>query len=293
MSAEKNDALVCDVCPRRCRLSPGGLGACRARRNVGGAVVAESYGRLTSLALDPVEKKPLARFMPGTYVVSVGSYGCNLRCPFCQNWEIAQAGEKDVRTREVMPDELVAMTLEARRRDGRVSGIAYTYNEPLVTWEYVRDCARLAREAGLVNVLVSNGCVEPAVIDELEGLLDAANIDLKGFSDAFYEACGGAPGSLAYVRGTIERLAADPCCHLEVTTLVVPGMNDGEEEIDELAGWLASLDGGRGRETIAHHVTRFFPRWRLTDRPPTPVEVVRGLDEVSRRHLDHVYVGNC
>ena len=299
MSAgEKNRAPVagtvtCDVCPRHCRLAPGALGACRARRNRDGRVVPEGYGRLTSIALDPIEKKPLARFMPGTYVVSVGGYGCNLRCPFCQNWEISQAGEKDVHWREISPDELVALTLDARRRDGRVCGIAYTYNEPLVTWEYVRDCARLAHEAGLVNVLVSNGCVEPAVIDGLEGLLDAANIDLKGFSDAFYEACGGAPGSLAYVRGTIERLAADPCCHLEVTTLVVPGMNDGEEEMDELAGWLASLDGGRGHETIAHHVTRFFPRWRLTDRPSTPVEVVRGLAEVSRRHLDHVYVGNC
>lgn len=287
MIAEKNGALVCDVCPRRCRLSPGGLGACRARRNVGGAIVAESYGRLTSLALDPVEKKPLARFMPGTYVVSVGSYGCNLRCPFCQNWEIAQTGEKDVRTRAVMPDELVAMTLEARRRDGRVSGIAYTYNEPLVGWEYVRDCARLAHEAGLVNVLVSNGCASPHVLDGLAGLVDAANIDLKGLSDAFYDACGAAPGSLSCVRATIERLAADPACHLEVTTLVIPGMNDSEGEVEDIARWLAELGG------VTYHLTRFFPRWRMTDRPPTPIPSVRRLADVARRHLSHVCVGNC
>lgn len=281
------DDATCDVCPRRCRLAPGALGVCRARRNLGGRIVPEGYGRLTSVALDPIEKKPLARFMPGTHVLSVGGYGCNLRCPFCQNWEISQAGEKDVRWREVSPEELVALALDARRRDARVSGIAYTYNEPLVCWEYVRDCARLAHKAGLVNVLVSNGCVEPVVVDGLEGLLDAANIDLKGFSDELYDACGGAPGSLGAVRATIEQLSADPACHLEVTALVVPGMNDSEEEVDAMSSWLSDLGD------VPYHVTRFFPRWRMTDRPPTPVDVVRRLADVARRHLSHVYVGNC
>lgn len=292
-AAERDGALVCTTCPRGCRLAPGALGACGARRNVDGAIVADNYGRVTSLALDPIEKKPLARYRPGTLVVSVGSYGCNLTCPFCQNWEISQAGEKDVRWRTVMPDELVAATLDARRSRPEVVGISYTYNEPLVGWEYVRDSAELAHEAGLVNVLVSNGCFEQGVLDALDGLVDAANIDLKGFSDAFYAACGGAPRSLACVRDTIERLAADPRCHLEVTTLVVPGMNDGEAEMEGLAGWLAGLDEGRGRETLTHHVTRFFPRWRLTDRGPTPVADVYRLADVSRRHLDHVFVGNC
>lgn len=288
MSAgEKDGALVCTACPRRCHLAPGTLGACRARRNRGGTVAPGGYGRLTSIALDPIEKKPLARFRPGTYVVSVGGYGCNLRCPFCQNWEISQAGEKDARWREVSPERLVALALDARRRDARVSGIAYTYNEPLVCWEYVRDCARLAHEAGLVNVLVSNGCVGPAVVDGLEGLLDAANIDLKGFSDELYDACGGAPGSLGAVRATIERLSADPRCHLEVTTLVVPGMNDSDDEVGAMAEWLSGLGD------VTYHVTRFFPRWRMTDRPPTPVGVVRRLADVARRHLSHVYVGNC
>lgn len=284
---------VCDVCPRRCRLAPGALGACRARRGAGGAAVPEGYGRVTSLALDPVEKKPLARWHPGALVLSVGGYGCNLRCPFCQNWEISQAGEKNVGWREVAPDELVALALESRRRDTRVVGIAHTYNEPLVCWEYVRDCARLAHGAGLASVLVSNGCADPAVLDGLEGLVDAANIDLKGFSDAVYDACGGAPGSLARVRATIERLAADPRCHLEVTTLVVPGLSDSEGEVDAIARWLAGLAGGRGRHQIAYHVTRFFPNWRMTDRPPTPVADVYRLAEVARAHLDHVFVGNC
>ena len=289
----QDGALVCPVCPRRCRLAPGALGACRARRNDGGVIVAKSYGRVTSLALDPVEKKPLARWRPGTYVLSVGSYGCNLACPFCQNFEISQAGEKDVPWREVTPDELVALALAARRRDPRVIGIAHTYNEPLVGGEYVRDCSELAHAAGLASALVSNGCFEPAVLDTLEGLIDAANIDLKGFSDAFYARCGGAPRSLACVRNTIERLAADPRCHLEVTTLVVPGMNDGEDEMDEIATWLAGLDGGRGREAITHHVTRFFPRWHMANRNPTPAADVYHLADVARRHLDHVFVGNC
>lgn len=291
--SDAGDGVTCRVCPRRCRLAPGGTGHCRARRRVGDAVVPEGYGRLTSIALDPIEKKPLARFLPGTFVVSVGSYGCNLRCPFCQNAEISQAGEARVPWREVSPEELVEAADQARRRDRRVSGIAFTYNEPLVSWEYVRDVAALARERGLASVLVSNGCVEHWVMDELAGLIDAANIDLKGFSEGFYDACGAPPGALACVRSTIERLAEEEGCHLEVTTLVVPGMNDDEEGMDAIARWLAGLAGGRGREEVAHHVTRFFPRWRMGDALPTPVEDVRRLAQVSRRHLSHVYVGNC
>ena len=284
-------ALTCGVCPRHCRLAPGALGACRARRNVDGRIVPENYGRVTSLALDPVEKKPLARFLPGSFVVSAGSYGCNLTCPFCQNHEISQADSGQVGWRELTPGQLVALTADAAERDRRVVGIAFTYNEPLVGWEYVRDASILAHEHGLVSVLVSNGCAEPAVIDELAPLIDAANIDLKGFSPAFYDACGGAPGSLDAVRATIERLAAEATCHLEVTTLVVPGMNDSEEEMAEIASWLAGLDGGCGREKIVHHVTRFFPRWRMGG-APTPPETVRRLADVSRRYLRHVYTGN-
>ena len=281
-------AAVCDVCPRHCRLAPGALGACRARRNTGGAVVPEAYGRVTSLALDPVEKKPLARFHPGSYLLSVGGYGCNLACPFCQNHQISQAGEKDVPWRELSPEDLVALTGEARRRDPRVIGVAHTYNEPLVAWEYVRDAALLARERGLVTALVSNGCADLRVIDELAPLLDAANIDLKGFSPTFYDACGGAPGSLDAVRATIGRLAAEPGCHLEVTTLVVPGMNDTEAEVDAIAAWLAALPGD-----VTYHVTRCFPRWRMAGASATPVATVRRLADVARRHLAHVYAGNC
>jgi pyruvate formate lyase activating enzyme len=291
-AADNRKTATCDVCPRHCRLAEGATGFCHARACRDGRVVAANYGRLTSIALDPIEKKPIARWKPGSTVVSVGSYGCNLRCPFCQNWQISQAGEADVPWREVTPSELVKLAVGERKRErarGReMAGIAYTYNEPLVGWEYVRDCGRLAHEAGLANVLVSNGCAGPRVIDALAPLVDAANIDLKSFSPAFYDACGGFTGTLDAVRHTIETLAATPTCHLEVTTLVVPGMNDSATQVRELARWLRSVDPG-----IVLHVTRFFPRWHLTDRDATPREVVYRLADVAREELPCVLTGNC
>ena len=279
------DLVTCQVCPRRCRLPEDALGACRARRNVAGRIVDDSYGRITSIALDPVEKKPLMRYMPGCLLVSVGSYGCNMRCPWCQNSAISQAGCDDVAWRELSPEELVRVACAQRELDEAVVGIAYTYNEPLVGWEYVRDCARLAHEAGLVNVLVSNGCAEMPVIRQLEPLVDAANIDLKGFTPRLYQDCG---GDLDCVRATIAELALCPTCHLEVTTLVVPDRNDSDEETDAMAGWLARLD-----PEITYHLSRFFPCWRMSHVEPTPVARVYHLADVARRHLRHVYTGNC
>lgn len=280
--------MRCEVCPHHCDLPEGAVGRCRARGCRDGRVVPLSYGRLTSIALDPVEKKPLARWMPGKLVLSVGSYGCNLSCPFCQNHEIAQAGAHDVPWRSVSPDGLVALTLEAREQRPRVVGIAHTYNEPLVAWEYVRDTSLLAREEGLANVLVSNGCAEPRVIDALAPLLDAANIDLKAFTEEYYCWCGAGTGGFAAVRACIERLAAEPGCHLEVTCLVVPGHNDSPEQMRALSTWLAGVDPG-----IVLHVTRFFPRWKMTGASPTPVSVVYQLADVAREALPDVVVGNC
>lgn len=282
-------SVRCTVCPHACMLEEGQLGFCRARRCVDGAVVSESYGKVTSLALDPIEKKPIARWRPGTIALSVGSFGCNLRCPFCQNWQISQSGQDDVLWEEVSPDELVHVALDARARDHRVESIAYTYNEPLVGWEYLRDCSLMAHEVGLANVLVSNGCANEGVIRILAPLLDAANIDYKGDADRFYRMCA---GSRETVRSTIELLAATPTCHLEVTTLVIPGENDTPEEMHAIASWLASLEA-RYHTDLTLHVTRFFPRWRMQDRGPTPVRQVYQLADVAREHLDHVLVGNC
>lgn len=291
-----NRKAVCLVCPHHCKLALGETGRCHARENRGGKVVATNYGRITSLALDPIEKKPLARFMPGSLVLSVGSYGCNLSCPFCQNFEISQARSQGVAWRDISPDDLVALACQLRDKNPQVVGIAYTYNEPLVGWEYVRDCAALAHNKGLVNVLVSNGLAEPAIINELSSYIDAANIDLKGFQPEFYRMCGGGSEALACVKNTIQQLAAETQCHLEVTTLVIPEENDSDDEIKRIAQWLSQLDcgnGTRGATELVYHITRFFPQWRMTDRPPTPVATVYHLVDVARQYLEYVYTGNC
>lgn len=283
MSGLAEGRATCAICPHGCRLAEGQTGLCHARVAVGGQVADANYGRITSLALDPIEKKPLARFKPGTKVLSVGSYGCNLRCPFCQNAAIACAGENDVPWREMAPAELVELAASLMP-EGNI-GIAFTYNEPLVGFEFVRDTARLARERGLANVLVSNGYVNDGPLREIASLIDAANIDLKGFTQGFYDLVG---GDLDTVKHTIAVLAAEPGCHLEVTTLIIPGLNDSEDEIDAAVAWLASLNPG-----IPYHITRFFPCHRLQDRPATPPATVHQLAAIARRHLKHVYVGNC
>ena len=241
-----------------------------------------NYGRITSIALDPIEKKPIHRFYPGTTVLSVGSYGCTMDCPFCQNDTIAKAGEHDVAWFEVTPDELVRRALDLRWR--RCIGIAYTYNEPLRGWRYVRDTGRLAHKAGLFNVLVSNGMASPYVLGEVAPLIDAANIDLKCFTEEGYRSLG---GSLRVVKRTIETLATIGTCHVEVTTLVVPGLSDDPAGIDASARWLASIDPG-----IPYHITRYFPRHRMKDVPATSVPLLFDLADVARAHLSDVIIGN-
>ena len=266
MEEKQESTVTCPVCPHACHLKEGQAGFCRARACRDGKIVSESYGRLTSIALDPIEKKPLSDFMPGTTVLSVGSYGCNLRCPFCQNWQISQTGEGGMPWKEVSPIELVASAQRLREEDPSVSGIAYTYNEPLVSWEYVRDCSVLAHQAGLKNILVSNGCASEPIIRELAPLIDAANIDLKGPNQKFYDNCA---GDFATVQKTIEILAATPTCHLEVTTLIVPGMNDKDEDVESIAKWLSEIP--TEGDPITLHITRFFPRWHMNTGEPTPV----------------------
>ena len=286
--------LNCGLCFHTCALAEGQTGVCRARANRDGRIVPLNYGKVTSIALDPIEKKPLRRFHPGSMILSVGSFGCNLRCPFCQNHEISMAGEEDFtvdqadsysggrRFMAVSPEQLAeeAAALQAR---GNI-GVAYTYNEPLIDYEYVRDCAALIHERGMKNVLVSNGTIAEAPWRELLPLIDAANIDLKGFTPEWYQSLG---GDLETVRRTIV-LAAESGCHVEVTTLLIPGGNDGAAEIRALAAWLAGVD-----RTIPLHLSRFFPRYRVTNLPPTPVETVYRLADEARSFLDFVYTGNC
>lgn len=274
---------VCEMCPRRCALGEGQVGACRARIAQGGKVVSSNYGRVAAIALDPVEKKPFAGFMPGSKVLSVGSYGCNFSCPFCQNASIAQAGSEDVAWRRLSPEELIAEACRLREH-GNI-GVAYTYNEPLVGFEWVMDCARLAKEAGLKNLVVSNGSILEDPLLELLPYIDAVNIDVKGPDQGFYDMVGGDWGT---VRRSVELAASCETCHLEVTTLVIPGLNDEEEGIASIACWLAGID-----ESIHLHLTRFFPCHCMLDRPATSVPTVLRLAQTAGRYLPNVHVGNC
>lgn len=283
MSEERS---ACSVCPHRCLLSEGKTGLCRARGMRDGQIVPLHYGIVSSIALDPIEKKPLARFYPGSVILSVGSFGCNLRCPFCQNWEISMSDGKEFSRSEerfYSPERLTALA-DKLRAWGNI-GVAFTYNEPLIGWEYVRDTAQLLREKALKTVLVTNGCVNEEIGESLLPLVDALNIDLKCFRAETYEKMLG--GDLETVKRFIASAAER--CHVELTTLIVPGMNDSEEEIRELAAWVASLPGG---EEIPLHLTRFFPRYHMTDRRSTERESVLRLVSVARERLRYVCAGN-
>ena len=283
----------CEVCFRHCELQEGQTGPCGARTASGGCVRPVFYGRVSSLALDPIEKKPLARFHPGSMILSAGGLGCNLRCPFCQNHEIAQAdGENGfpVRTEEMPPDTLAE--LAAHYRQAGNIGLAFTYNEPLVCWEYVRDTARIVHERGMLNVLVTNGCAEAGILEQLAPYIDAMNIDLKGFTDRYYrEVLGGDRQMvMAFIREAVKR------CHVELTTLVVPGENDSEEEMLRLSEWVAGLQdvsGGRQGREIPLHISRFFPRHRMAAKSPTDVRKVYSLVKAAEKNLLYVYPGNC
>ena len=289
MSDHSNCSAVCPVCPHRCRIAEGKTGRCRARGTRDGSVVPLNYGFVTSLALDPIEKKPLARFYPGSRILSVGSYGCSLNCPFCQNWEISMSDGQEFRhgrraeDNYVSPEALADMAEHLRLQ--RNIGVAFTYNEPLISYEYVMDTARLLREKDLKVVLVTNGCVNDEIADTVLPLTDALNIDLKSFQDDVYRNILG--GNLAAVKNFIAKAAEQ--CHVELTSLIVPGMNDSEEEIRAMTQWIASLPQG---EEIPLHITRFFPRYRMQDRNPTEKAAILKLVEIARQQLKYVFPGN-
>lgn len=279
----------CSVCFRHCHIPEGGLGFCGGRTAKNGKVEAFNYGRITSLALDPIEKKPLARFHPGSLILSAGSFGCNLRCPFCQNYEISwsdEAARFAEKAESLQPEELVEIA-EATKNRGNI-GIAFTYNEPLIGYEFIRDTARFAKEKDLKTVIVTNGTAELLVLEELKPYIDAMNIDLKGFTDNYYTKTLG--GDRQQVMAFIEAAAA--ICHVELTTLIVPGENDSDEEMRELSRWVSCLKEPDG-EDIPLHISRFFPRFHMQDRAATPVRTVYHLAEVARESLDYVYTGNC
>ncbi|MDI6740107.1 MAG: AmmeMemoRadiSam system radical SAM enzyme [Candidatus Edwardsbacteria bacterium] len=273
---QKLDAgeVRCLLCPHHCLIAPGKRGKCRIRVNKDGVLEANGYGKLVSVSVDPIEKKPLFHFHPGKRILSTGPNGCNLSCRFCQNWEISQT---EMPTTRVSPGELVGLA----RENGSI-GIAYTYTEPLVWFEYLLDACAAARAHGLVNVLVTNGTIEPEPLRELLPLVDAMNIDLKSMDREFYrKVCGGDRDT---ALRTIE-LAHD-ACRVELTNLVIPGLNDSERAMDELIGWVAGLD-----ELLPLHLSRYFPRYKI-DAPPTPEPTLIKFREKARAKLKYVYLGN-
>lgn len=271
-------AVKCLLCPHACIIPRDKSGRCLARRNKDGELYAESFGRITSVALDPIEKKPLHHFFPGSKILSLGSYGCNFHCAFCQNHEISMRAAE---FRSMEPSDVAALSLDLRSQ-GNI-GVAYTYNEPLISFEFVQECATLLHRQGQKNVLVTNGFINPEPLLALLPLIDAMNIDLKSFSPLFYQELGGNPET---VKATIA--AAAKACHVEVTTLVVPGKNDTVQEMEALAAWLGQID-----RTITLHLSRFFPRYQMTDLPATPLETLHTLAQTAKKHLQNVHLGNC
>ena len=273
--------VQCQLCPKGCRIAPGESGDCRIRVNLDGKLTAVTYGYPTAVHVDPVEKKPVYHFLPGTSILSLATVGCNLHCKNCQNWEISQANPEDSDASHVPPEAVPAL---ARRND--CPSVAYTYTEPLAYYEYTLDCCRAAREAGLRNVLVSAGYINEPPYRELCRYLDAATIDVKSFSDKFYrEICD---GTLKPVLRTLEVTKALNV-ELEVSNLLVPTLNDTDQELRDLCRWLKQ---NLGADTPLHFL-RFFPQYRLRNLPPTPAETLTRARDIARAEgMQYVYIGN-
>ena len=273
-TAEK-DAVRCELCPHNCRIVNGATGLCSVRKNLGGKLAATSYGKIAASAVDPIEKKPLYHFHPGSSIFSIGSFGCSFFCEFCQNCHLVHERPS---LNEVRIDDLVA----AARRAGSI-GVAYTYNEPLVQFEFVLDCSRAFRAAGMKNVLVTNGCVTPKPMEELLPFTDAMNIDLKSMDPEFYrKVCR---GDLATVLETIR--AAAQKTHVEITSLLYTGQNDSDADIRKIIDFVAETD-----PEIPLHFSRYFPRFRAKA-PPTPLARLEAAWLAARERLPYVYVGNA
>jgi pyruvate formate lyase activating enzyme len=277
------DFVNCTLCPQFCKISEGTTGLCKVRRNVAGNLVSDTYGKLTSLGIDPIEKKPLYHFYPGSKILSAGSWGCNFKCSFCQNWSISQEVPKlvsDETNKVITPQQLVQRAVDIPNN----IGIAYTYNEPIVWYEYMLETAQLVKAASLTNVMVSNGFINQAPLLELIPWIDAFNIDLKGFSNDFYKSF--ANGKLQAVLETLKTIR-NAGKHLEITNLILPGANDEPRLFEEMLTWIYD---NLGHETILH-LSRYFPNYYcLTE--ATPYETMNTLYNLASKHLLYVYPGN-
>jgi pyruvate formate lyase activating enzyme len=281
MLSEKEDAEVkCNICAHHCSIAEDKYGICRTRQNIGGKLYTHIYGSVSSAHVDPIEKKPLYHFFPGSLIFSLGTISCNFRCKHCQNSSISRAEVGDVYTMEMLPEEAIS-----RAKNSGCKGIAWTYNEPTIWFEYTYDCAKLAKKEGLYTVYVTNGYLSEDALNEIAPFLDAANVDVKAFNEDFYKKICGA--KLDPVLKTCERMK-EKDIHLELTYLIIPGYNDGEEEIKRFSEWVVNLSA-----SIPVHFSRFYPAHLMMDVPPTRVETLEKAHEIAKEAgVEYVYLGN-
>jgi len=276
-----NDIVKCTLCPHNCMIKDNDRGFCNVRINKGGILYSEFFEKVTAVALDPIEKKPLYHFYPGTKILSVGSFGCNMKCLFCQNHQISQAIPDNYdHPKSLGVQSLIDLALQQAEN----IGIAFTYNEPGTFYEYMIETARLAKPAGLKTVMVTNGYINREPLEVLIPFIDAFNVDLKAFSDSFYKTI--TRSRLAPVKNTITRIAAAHK-HLEITNLVIPGMNDNYDEFEDMVRWIAAETGDQS----VLHLSRYFPSY-LMKIQGTPVNTLNDLFDIAKKHLKYVYLGN-
>jgi len=279
LTKKSGGRLECQLCPHYCKLATGKTGICGVRKNTGEKIELMTYNILSGYALDPVEKKPLYHFFPGCNVLSIGSFGCNMKCDFCQNFHISQKVPESL-IPEVSINKIIKDAISVENN----IGVAFTYNEPIIWFEYMRDVAELVKKQGLYTIMVSNGFVNSEPLAEIVKFIDAFNIDLKAFNNNFYRNLTGA--ELEPVKNTLKQIARSGK-HLEITTLLIPGQNDDEKEMELQSEWIA---GELGKD-IPFHLSRYFPTYKR-DNPPTSEESMKRLFEIAAGNLDYVYMGN-
>ena len=278
---QADGAVQCSLCPHTCKINPGQTGICRVRTNQGGQLLSDTYGQVCSLHLDPIEKKPLYHYFPGRNILSVGTVGCNLHCKFCQNWEISQTCVKDYPYLKEYNPEMIVNLASAESAN---LGIAYTYNEPTVWYEYMLDIAKMAIENGLKNVMVTNGYINPEPLVDLIPVMHAFSVDLKAFTENFYKHL--TSSSLAPVLENLKVIRKSGS-HLEITNLLIPDENDNEEDFRKMMEWIR---GELGKETVLH-ISRFFPTYKLVHNT-TPESLLDRFYDIANEYLDYVYLGN-
>jgi pyruvate formate lyase activating enzyme len=274
-----DNKLECLLCPHFCKIAEGKIGICGVRKNTGKKIELMTYGVISGYSLDPVEKKPLYHFFPGYNILSIGSYGCNMRCDFCQNYHISQNIPKSIMA-DSTPGEIVNNVLS----ESQNIGLAFTYNEPLIWFEFVQDTAMLVKNNGFYTVLVTNGYVNADPLNELLNVIDAFNVDLKAFNNNFYKRLTGA--SLEPVKNTLKQIIKAGK-HLEITTLIITGQNDDESEMEDQVRWIASELGSE----VPFHLSRYFPMFKRDD-PTTPQDTLLKHYEIASKYLRYVYLGN-